>query len=161
MAAKSRERERKDAGKEDYAEKDVELIGQTCGPIDPAVALQSGYLNLIKSTVLWLDPYLRSQNVAFKVAVVLIGAAFVGPSTEKLVAFTGYSRPFIAHISRRMHGCGLWANDRVVCDWLGADNEWIPAGLWLQVLVAEGAAIACRGENGEWKYRVLKKHTWN
>jgi hypothetical protein len=113
-------------------------------PIDPIVALQSGYLEVIKRALLQFYPYLHHQNTAFKVAVVVMGAAIVGPSTEKLVAFTGYSRSFIARISRNMRLCGFWVNGRVFCDWWDEDKNWRPARLWLHVLVAEGVCILKR-----------------
>lgn len=100
-------------------------------------------LAIMKTRVHRLDPAIRPGKIAFKVAVVVLAAAFISTGTEELVAFTAYPRNFIKRISQRMRASGLWADDGVISDWLDQNGRWYPERFWLHVLIAEGAVLAC------------------
>ena len=111
---------------------------------------------MIKEEIQRLDPALSRDDLGFHTAVVLLPAVLVvGPDIDRLVAFTGYSRSFVADISRRMHESGLWANGEVNADhWFEGDK--VTAGLWVDCLVAEGLLVARRREDGQWEYRARR-----
>ena len=114
-------------------------------------------LNVIKEEVRRLDPKLRSDELGFQAAVILMAAALVkGPNTEPLASFTGYPTGVVADISKRMHEAGLWENGTVKTDhWFDGD-KWT-VGFWADTLVAEGLVVTHHREDGEREYRVRDK----
>lgn len=114
-------------------------------------------VDVIREEVQLLDPTLDRNDLAFRVAVVLMSAAFVtGPDTESLAAFTGYPLGFVSEISGRMHQAGLWSDGTVNSDhWLRGE-KWT-LGIWTDSLVAEGLLLARQREDGKWEYRALMR----
>ena len=85
------------------------------GPLKERLALKGNrsasefLLEHVKLAILELEPDLDATSQDFRTAVILMAAAFiVGPRIDLLVAFTGYPRPAVAEISRRMRANGLW-----------------------------------------------------
>jgi hypothetical protein len=71
-------------------------------------------LEAIKDEVQNLDPDLSQDDYAFQVAVLLMAAALVtGPDVSRLASFTKYPATFVAEISQRMRGAGLWKDGSV------------------------------------------------
>ncbi len=113
-------------------------------------------LEEIKAEIEKLEPDLKGKedDLDYRTAVVLLAALAVGPSVDRLVEFTGYSRDFIAGISLRMHASGLWEGRGVhVSHWFQGDL-FSSAPFWADVLVAQGLVEARRAANGELQYRM-------
>ena len=97
----------------------------------------------------------EENDEAYKVAVILLPAAYVeGPNVDRLVKFTSYSRDFIAGISRRMHGSGLWENGFVHDDHWFRGDRYATMIFWTDTLVATGQIVAKRSEDGQFLYRM-------
>jgi hypothetical protein len=114
-------------------------------------------LEIIKKEVEKLDPALAGaeNDEAYQVAVILLSAAFVeGPNVDRLVKFTGYSRDFIADISRRMHGSGLWENGFVHDDHWFRGDRYATMIFWTDTFVATGQIVVKRSADGQFLYRM-------
>ena len=116
-------------------------------------AFNKTLLSVIKEEILRLDPQMTPSNPAFKIAVVLM-AAYSKATTDidHLVAFTNYPRPFVNSISGYMQASGLWSGDEVCTDhWF--DGEKFTGAFWVDCLVAGGAVVASKKEDGTWTVR--------
>jgi len=70
---------------------------------------------------------------------VLIMATSVGPNAERLAEETGYPKPFIDAIARRMEEAGLWKHNIVDdLEWRDAEGEVMGERLFAHALVALG-----------------------
>lgn len=125
------------------------------GPLKERLALKGNrstsefLLEHVKLAILELEPDLDATSQDFRTAVILMAAAFiVGPRIDLLVAFTGYPRPAVAEISRRMRANGLWRDDGVrAYDWF--DGDKVTGAFWMDCLVADGVLHIERSEDGE------------
>lgn len=115
--------------------------------------MKNDRLDVIKQEIRNLDPELKEHDRGFRIAVVLMAAAFVtGPDVERLSDFTGYAG-LVADISKRMHQARLWESGVVRSDhWFDGD-KWTPA-FWADVLVAEGSIVTRCREDGQREYRA-------
>jgi hypothetical protein len=116
-------------------------------------------LEKVKEEIREMEPDLDEDSQDFHTAVILLVAAlFVGPFTDKLVSFTGYSQTSAEAISRRMHACGLWADGKVCTDgWFNGGT--VTVIFWANCAVADGSVDGNFNEAGEFEYS--KKHRLN
>jgi hypothetical protein len=95
------------------------------------------------------DPFTRA-------AMVLVGAAFVGPNVERLVQLTGYPREYVDQIASRLKASGLWKE--ATLDYDPWDKEKIGCTAFtMDLLIAVGACI--RGEktvSGQYQFRAVE-----
>jgi hypothetical protein len=100
-----------------------------------------------------MDPKLPGNSPTFRTAVILLAAASLGiVDIDHLVAFTKYSRPFIAEISRGMRASGLWTDD-TVCTEFFFEGDAISPMLWVGCLAAHGVVAVSKKEDGTWTVR--------
>jgi uncharacterized protein YodC (DUF2158 family) len=100
-----------------------------------------------------LDPDLSQDDYAFQGAVLLMVAALVtGPDVSRLACFTKYPATFVAEISQRMRGAGLWKDGSVESEHWFDGEEWRTAAFWMDVLVGEGRVVTQRREDGKRVY---------
>ena len=106
-------------------------------------AMNSDRLEVIKDDIICLDPTLagKEDTEGFRAAVLVFSAACLGADVDVLIAFTGYARDFVARVSQRMRGCGLWDEGFVNDDWYiegKFQDQIIPPVFWTHVLAAQG-----------------------
>lgn len=106
----------------------------------------------VKAQILELDPALSTEDYAYKVAVVLLLSAMIGPYEKGLAEQTGYSRKEIHEIGVRFRANGVWIGQSKY-GWVTGD-EWLHGehgaiSFWLDVLVGMGQV-----ERVDEKYKV-------
>lgn len=80
----------------------------------------------IEEVVKSIDPdaesWTPSGDEGFKVAVVLLASAFVGPDLLVVCAFTGYHAEWLAQIAERLVANGIWKDGQVYGDYFDEQN---------------------------------------
>jgi hypothetical protein len=132
--------------------------------VDTDKEILTGILTDIRKDVKALDPTLTENDDAFKTAVLIFSALFVGTTVHRLACFTGYPPAFINKRrinllkqriwrtrGRSIHRVGddIFEQDTVTKDW-----RVKPIGFWCTVLAAEGMVEMVGGGDNE----VLWKH---
>lgn len=93
-------------------------------------------LEKIQREVKRLDPKLHKNDNLFKTAVLMFSALRVGPSTKRLVEFTGYPTSFVEPRVQRLRKAKIFVRGKVRCAWFEKAGGEI--AFWCDVLVAEG-----------------------
>lgn len=83
-----------------------------------------------------MDPNLKEDDEGFKAAMVLVGAAQVGTSAEKIAERTGLPRSLVRKYVKRARQQRIFQRDQIACDWF--DEEHGGVAFWLDVCVLRG-----------------------
>ncbi len=98
-------------------------------------------LKEIKKEVHHLDKTLKDEDDNdFKVAVVLLSSAIMGPNIKRLSKFTRYPRRWIAPLSRNMRKNKLWGKGVIYNDWFNKNGG---IEFFLHCAVAQGL-VECK-----------------
>lgn len=98
-------------------------------------------LKYVEREVKRLDPKVDGET--FKVAVLVLSAAVVGPKIPELRKFTGYGREFIVGPVNRLRESGVFTKDhKLAVDWFKKDGG---ISFWLDVAVACGWLARAKG----------------
>jgi hypothetical protein len=79
---------------------------------------------------------LEHDCVAFRAAVILLAGLEFGHNIDRIARRTGYDRPFVARVARRLTDNGVWKGGVTVADWSSSDEA--SGTFWNDVAVAEG-----------------------
>lgn len=91
----------------------------------------------IREDIRQMDDGLEEDSDGFKVAVIVLSSAIIGPNIKRLARFTGYGRDFCSEISRHCREGGLWRGGRVYHS--GWDDEKTGGiAFWLDCALAQG-----------------------
>lgn len=83
-----------------------------------------------------LDPALDHDDEGFRVAVVLLVSADVGPDVPAIAEVTGYHLEWLTLIASRLTAAGIWADGKVCVEWFDEDSGGI--AFWCDVACAQG-----------------------
>jgi hypothetical protein len=89
----------------------------------------------IEDEIAKMDPALKRDSEAFKIAVILMSAAVVGPTQKALLAFTHYPRRLVAMVWSRARRQRIFVRGKVCADWLDKDGGM---AFWLDVATVQG-----------------------
>jgi len=93
-----------------------------------------------------LDP----ESETFKAACILMAGVAFGHNVDLLARRTGYARPLVSRVIRRLIDNGVWQGGRSEVDWSVEDEA--SGTFWNDVAVAEGKMCRRSGADGrtEW-----------
>lgn len=90
---------------------------------------------------------LGSDSVTFRAAVILLAGLEYGHNIDRIARRTGYDRPFVARVARRLTDNGVWNAGVTVADWSSDDEA--SGTFWNDVAVAEGKMCRRIGPTGQ------------
>jgi hypothetical protein len=93
-------------------------------------------LKRIKAEVRRMDPKLDPESSAFRAAVVLLSALYVGANERNVAEFTGYDRKEIRRWARNLRAAGVWCRGHTASEWDHPEHGGI--AFWMDTAVAEG-----------------------
>jgi len=91
----------------------------------------------VKKEVHRMDPVLKENDEAFKIAVILMSSVIIGANIKRLATFTHYPRNYISKIGLYFRKNEVWKNGKVdTSEWFDKDTGGI--AFWLCVAVGQG-----------------------
>jgi len=118
--------------------------------------IESKERQMVSQTVLEILGSNDETNPFTRAAMVMVGAAFVGPNVDRLVQLTGYTQEYVDQIASRLEASGLWKE--ATLDYDPWDDEKIGCTAFIMdLLIAVGACI--RGEkavSGQYQFRAVE-----
>lgn len=90
---------------------------------------------------------LDSSSITFRSAVILLAGLEFGHNIDRVARRTGYDRPFVARVARRLIDNGVWNAGVTVADWSSSDEA--SGTFWNDVAVAEGKMCRRIGPTGQ------------
>lgn len=90
---------------------------------------------------------LEQDSTTYRAAIILLAGLEFGHNVERIARRTGYPRPFVSQVARRLTDNGVWNGGVTVTDW--TSNDYASGTFWNDVAVAEGKMCRRIATNGQ------------
>jgi hypothetical protein len=112
---------------------------------------------LVSRAVLEIQDSNDENDPLTRAAMVLVGAAFVGPNVDRLVQLTGYPLEYVDQIATRLRASDLWQDGTLNYDpWDDEEKGFVAFILDLEV--ASGRFVRKgRTASGQYKFGLVKE----
>ena len=102
--------------------------------------IKQAALQSMKEDVWNMDPALAEDSSTFQAAMILLASELVGPWSDRVVTFLGYSPALVQAVAARLYEARIWENGEVHCEeWF--DPEKGGLAFMLDLMIAEGTMV--------------------